>query len=95
MSEQYILLDFTATWCGPCKALAPIIDKIKEDNPWLYVDKIDVDSDMGQDLSKKYNVRGVPTMVLIKDGVELHRLVGSMPITKIVSEFKQFADAFI
>ena len=66
---------FSATWCGPCKAFKPVMNEIKSEG--YHVEFIDID--MLTDLAQQYNVRSVPTVVIEEDGVEVDRLVGSVP----------------
>ena len=65
------ILYFTAAWCGPCKALSPIMDSLQGQ---INFDKIDVDTNT--DLSAQYGVRGVPSLVLVENGKEVNRLTG-------------------
>ena len=65
------ILYFTASWCGPCRMLGPIMESIKGQ---VNYSKLDVDVE--QDLAVKYKVRSVPTLVLVENGVEKNRLVG-------------------
>ena len=67
------LLDFYATWCGPCKMLSPIIDELSEDRS-LEVVKIDIDKN--EDLVKEFGIMSVPTIVLLKDTKEVARNIG-------------------
>ena len=67
------LLDFYATWCGPCKMLSPIIDELSEDRS-LEVVKIDIDKN--EDLVKEFGSMSVPTIVLLKDNKEVARNIG-------------------
>ncbi|ADI73005.1 Thioredoxin domain protein [Methanohalobium evestigatum Z-7303] len=70
-----ILLDFSATWCGPCKMQKPIIDDLKE----KYGDQVDikeVDVDENGEMARNYNVMAVPTIVIEKDGEEVKRFTG-------------------
>jgi thioredoxin 1 len=65
------ILYFTASWCGPCRILGPIMESVKGQ---VNYSKLDVDAE--QDLAIKYQVRSVPTLVLVENGVEKNRLVG-------------------
>jgi thioredoxin 1 len=65
------ILYFTAAWCGPCKALGPVMDSLQGQ---INFDKIDVDSNT--ELSAQYGVRGVPSLILLENGEEVSRLVG-------------------
>jgi len=72
------LVDFWATWCGPCRALAPIIEEIAaEYNGRVLVGKLDVDE--SPQTAENFNVYSIPTMIVFKDGVEVDRLVGLCP----------------
>ena len=73
--NKLVLVDFYADWCGPCKMLAPIIHEIKEElSDKVYVIKLNVDNE--EELSNKFNIYSIPTLVLIKDGKEIDRKVG-------------------
>ena len=65
---------FSAAWCGPCRALAPVMEGIKAEYSDVVFETIDVDTDHEQ--ASKYAIRSVPTVVFVKDGVEVERLVG-------------------
>ena len=74
-SETPVLVDFFATWCGPCKTLGPILDQVKEElGDAIKIVKIDVDKN--QPLAAKYQVKGVPTMILYKEGKKVWRQSG-------------------
>lgn len=86
-SDIPVLVDFHADWCGPCKMLAPILKQVKDemgDN--LKIVKIDVDKN--QRLATKYNVRGVPTMMLFKNGKQLWRQSGVLQKNDIIEVIK-------
>lgn len=88
-SQTPVLVDFFADWCGPCKVLAPILKEVKEelgDN--IKIVKIDVDKN--QPLSAKYQVRGVPTMILFKDGKQLWRQSGVLQKNDIISVINSY-----
>ncbi|MBQ4915938.1 thioredoxin [Maribacter sp. MMG018] len=89
-SEVPVLVDFFADWCGPCKMLAPILKQVKDDmGDGLKIVKIDVDKN--QPLANKYNVRGVPTMMLFKNGKQLWRQSGVLQKNDILAVVRQFA----
>lgn len=71
--EGYTLVDFFATWCGPCKALGPVLDVLSEEVDYRIV-KVDVDQ--YTDLAAFYGVRSIPTMVIFKDGKPVETLIG-------------------
>jgi thioredoxin 1 len=83
-SETPILVDFSADWCGPCKMLAPILKQVKDElGDTIKIIKIDVDKN--QPLAAKYQVRGVPTMILFKHGKQLWRQSGVLQKQEIIS----------
>lgn len=89
-SETPVLVDFHATWCGPCKTLAPILTDLKNDlGDLVRIVKIDVDAN--QSLAQKYQVRGVPTMILFKEGKQLWRQSGVLPLENLKQVVKQHA----
>ena len=79
-----VLVDFYADWCGPCKTLAPILKQVKEElGDTIKIVKIDVDKN--QSIASKYQVRGVPTMLLFKDSKQLWRQSGVLPKNEIIN----------
>ena len=86
-SDKPILVDFFATWCGPCKSLAPVLKEVKgELGDSISIIKIDVDKN--QALASQYQVRGVPTMVLFKKGKQLWRQSGVLSKNDLVRIIK-------
>lgn len=83
-----VLIDFFATWCGPCKTLAPILEEVKHElGEKASIIKIDVDKN--QELANKFQVRGVPTMILFKNGKQLWRQSGVIQKNDLVGLLKQ------
>lgn len=72
------VLKFSATWCGPCKMMAKIFDEIETS---IEVQNVDVDEN--SELTKKYNIRGVPTLVMVDDDIEIKRRVGVADASEI------------
>ncbi|WP_405251329.1 thioredoxin [Dokdonia sp. Asnod3-C12] len=86
-SETPVLVDFYATWCGPCKTLEPILEQVKDElGDQVKIVKIDVDKN--QPLAAQYNVRGVPTMILYKAGKQVWRQSGVLEKSAIVEVVK-------
>ncbi|WP_396184733.1 thioredoxin [Flavobacterium sp.] len=82
-SEKPVLIDFFATWCGPCKMLAPVLKDVKDSlGERITILKIDVDKN--QELSSKYQVRGVPTIILFQNGKQLWRQSGVLSKDEII-----------
>ena len=82
-SETPVLVDFFATWCGPCQMLAPILKEVKDSlEDQISIIKIDVDKN--EQLAAQYQVRGVPTMMLFKKGKQLWRQSGVLSKEQII-----------
>jgi thioredoxin 1 len=82
-SDKPVLIDFFATWCGPCKMLGPILKEVKNSlGDRISILKIDVDKN--QQIAAQYQVRGVPTMILFQNGKQLWRQSGVLPKEEII-----------
>ncbi|MDD7300512.1 MAG: thioredoxin [Eubacteriales bacterium] len=77
-----VLLDFWASWCGPCRMLSPVIDEIAEETPALKVGKVNVDEE--PELAAAFGVQSIPTVVIIKDGEIKEISVGYKPKDEII-----------
>lgn len=76
-SEQPVLVDFWAEWCGPCHAVAPVLDQIAEENDNVIIAKLNVDEQ--QQLAYQFQVSSIPTFILFKDGKMADRMMGAAP----------------
>lgn len=86
-ASQPVLVDFGAVWCGPCKMLDPIVEELAEE--WSSkVKVVHIDVDHNPDLAMQFNVMGVPTLMLFKEGTPLERMSGYKPKNKITSIFE-------
>ena len=87
---KVVLVDFWATWCAPCRLMAPALNDLASeltDNKYQ-VGKVDVDANRG--LAQKYNIRSIPTSVIFKDGQEVARIVGVKPKATLLKEMQRF-----
>ncbi|MBQ3538266.1 MAG: thioredoxin [Bacteroidaceae bacterium] len=85
-TELPIVIDFSATWCGPCRQLAPIIDELaKEYDGRIAVGKCDIEDAV--ELTDEYNIRNVPTVLFIKDGKVVDKFVGSKSKADVQKKF--------
>lgn len=85
-SEKTVLLDFWASWCGPCKMLSPVVDEIADENPDIKVGKINVDEE--NELAAKFGISSIPTLVVMKNGKIEASSVGVRPKSEILAMIK-------
>tara|TARA_Y100000748_G_scaffold35511_1_gene26312 strand:+ start:126 stop:440 length:315 start_codon:yes stop_codon:yes gene_type:complete len=84
--NDLVLVDIWAPWCGPCLALAPVLEEVAKENPNIVVAKLNQDENPGT--AQNYGVMGLPTMLLFKNGELIDRLVGNQPKPAIINKLE-------
>ena len=82
-TDKKILIDFFATWCGPCRMVSPIVDEIAEEHPEFVVAKVNVDEN--PELAGEFGVMSIPTLVVIKDCKVINQSAGARPKAQILA----------
>ncbi|MBQ5607625.1 MAG: thioredoxin [Oscillospiraceae bacterium] len=82
-SDKPVLLDFFATWCGPCRMIAPTLEEIAAEREDIKVCKVDVDAE--PELAAKYQIASIPTLLVIKDGNVVNQSLGAKPKAQILA----------
>lgn len=85
-SDKTVLVDFYATWCGPCKMVAPVLEEIANEHPEYKICKVDVDEDT--ELALSFGVSSIPTLVVIENGKVKNKAVGLRPKDAILEMLK-------
>ncbi len=81
-SDRTVLVDFWASWCGPCRMVSPIVDEIADEHPEIKVCKINVDEEA--ELASQFGVMSIPSLFVIKDGKVTNQSVGALPKNQIL-----------
>jgi len=84
-SSNLVMVDFWATWCGPCKIVAPVVEELAKEYDGK-VTFVKVNTDENQDLATKYNIRGIPTLMFFKEGNIADQVVGAVPKAQLKSK---------
>ncbi len=83
LAQGEVLVDFFATWCGPCNMLAPVLEQVASENPDLVVLKVDVD-ELGE-LAQRYGIASIPTLIHFVDGKEKNKTLGFLPKPRLLA----------
>ena len=79
--DGFVIVDFNADWCGPCQMLKPILDEIRREREDIKIVSVNVDKE--EELSERFDILSIPTLIIFKDGKEINRSVGFRPIDDI------------
>ncbi len=88
-SEKTVMVDFWATWCGPCSVMSPLVDEVaKEQKDRLVVGKLNCDESM--DIAQRYGITGIPAFLIFKDGEVVDKVMGAMPKGELLAAVEKY-----
>lgn len=86
-NDEMLLVDFWAPWCGPCQRIAPIFEELSKNNAEITFAKLNIDQQ--SKIAQEQNVRAIPTLILYKNGVEVERIMGALPLEEYQKKIDQ------
>lgn len=91
-NEKITVLKFWAPWCGPCKTMGPVYDKVAELNPDVDFFSVDMDSELGETLAQKFGIRAIPSGVMLHGTKDLYRINGVQSVGQVNTVIQQFVN---